>query len=194
MDEEDPPDELLVQRCLAGDGPAWALLVRRYQRLVHTVVLRMGLDEHVAADVFQATFERLWRHLPRLEAPGRVRAWLVTTARREALQQRERQRRDVPLDAESADGTTLADTLADDAPGAEAQLEALQTADRVRHALDTLGGRCRALLLALHADEPVPSYGEVSARLGLPVGSIGPTRARCLDKLRALLRGPGGGS
>ena len=82
-----------MARCRRGDAAAWAVLVQRYQRLVYAIVTRMGLDEHGAADVFQTVFARLVQHLPRIADPSRLQAWIVTTAKREALLQRKRGQR-----------------------------------------------------------------------------------------------------
>ena len=84
----DPDDASLVARCRNGEAAAWTLLVHRYQRLVYAIVTRTGLDAHVAADVFQTVFARLVEHLPRIAEPSRLQAWIVTTAKREALLQR----------------------------------------------------------------------------------------------------------
>lgn len=180
-----PDDAALVARCRAGDGAAWRELVQRYQRLVYAVVRRAGLDEASGADVFQTVFVRLLEHLPRLQQPERLQAWIVTTTKREALRQRERAARTRSIDA---DDDTQAETLAlaDPGPLADEALSELQQLDLLRLALDRLDDRCRQLLQALFADEQ-PAYAELSARLGLPVGSIGPTRGRCLARLRRLL-------
>jgi RNA polymerase sigma factor (sigma-70 family) len=193
MNAQDPDeDAALVARCRQGDASAWAALVRRYQRLVYAVVRRAGLDEHAAADVFQTVFSRLLEHLPRLTQPERLQAWIVTTAKREALRQRHVGQRTVSMSGpDDAPGTGLAETLADEAPLAEDALSDLQQLDRLRHGLDRLDGRCRDLLLLLFADEDErPPYDEVARRMAMPVGSIGPTRARCLGKLRALVERP----
>jgi RNA polymerase sigma factor (sigma-70 family) len=192
-------DASLVARCLRGDGMAWAALVQRYQRLVYAIVRRFGDDEHAAADVFQTVFSRLLQHLPKLDDPSRLQAWIVTTAKREALLQRKRARRTVSMHRSGDDGPGdeaggaaagwAADwEPADEASGPERQLDELQQLHAVRQAMDRLDARCRDLLSLLFTDddERVP-YEEVGRRLGLPVGSIGPTRARCLGKLRALL-------
>jgi RNA polymerase sigma factor (sigma-70 family) len=179
----------LVRRCIAGDAAAWAALVARYQRLVYAIVVRMGLDEHAAADVFQTVFERLVKHLPRLSDPSRLQAWIVTTARREGLRTRSTGRRTESLTRTDADGgDELSVDIADDAAGAEAQIEELQQLHLLRLALERLDTRCRELLKLLFgdADERVP-YEDVAAQLSVPLGSIGPTRARCLAKLRRLL-------
>jgi len=182
-------DASLVARCRKGDSTAWNALVMRYQRLVYAIVRRMGDDEHAAADVFQTVFSRLLQHLPKLADPSRLQAWIVTTAKREALLQRRRAQRTVSMHRSNDDGEAAPDwEPADDADGPEQQLDDLQQLHVVRQALDRMDERCRNLLnlLFTDSDERVP-YEEVARRLGLPVGSIGPTRARCLGKLRGLL-------
>lgn len=193
--EAEPDDARLVARCRQGDGSAWTVLVQRYQRLVYAIVRRFGDDEHAAADVFQTVFSRLLQHLPKLDDPSRLQAWIVTTARREALLQRRRAQRTVSMhrsgdggDAAQADNWSADWEPADEASGPERQLDELQQLHAVRQATDRLDPRCRDLLALLFTDDDqrVP-YEEVGRRLGLPVGSIGPTRARCLGKLRGLM-------
>lgn len=182
MMPDDPDDAALVARCRSGDTRAWSLLVQRYQRLVHAIVRRGGLDDEAAADVFQTVFARLVEHLPRLQQPDRLQAWIVTTAKRELWLARSRGRRTVPL-AEEAHAE-----VPDDTPGAEAALSDLQQLHRLRQALDRLDDRCRRLLRLLFTDDDRrPDYDEVSRTMAMPVGSIGPTRARCLGKLRGHL-------
>lgn len=191
---QEPPQEdddaALVERCRRGDADAWTLLVRRYQRLVYTVAMRAGHDAHVAADVFQTVFARLLEHLPRIADPARLQAWIVTTAKREALLLRRRGERSVSMTRDSgddADGTPEWD-IADDAPLAEQSLDDLQQAHRLRLGLERLDRRCRELLGLLFRDEDdAVGYDEVARRMDMPVGSIGPTRARCLGKLRRLV-------
>lgn len=181
----DPELEDLVQRCKAGDNSAWAALVKRYQRLVYAIVLRIGLDEHGAADVFQTVFARLLQHLPRIADPQRLQAWIVTTAKREALLQRQRGRRMVSTTPDDPDAPAW--DLADEAAIPEAALADLQQLDALRRGIDRLDGRCRDLLAQLFQPADRPDYAAVAQTLGMPVGSIGPTRARCLDKLRRLM-------
>ena len=182
-------DAALVERCRRGDATAWAALVRRYQRLVYAVVMRAGFDEHGAADVFQTVFSRLIEHLPRLTQPERLQAWIVTTAKREALRTREIGRRTVSMTRDEDDDTPgLEDTVADDAPLAEDALSELQQLHRLRQGMDRLDERCRDLLLLVFRDEDEKlGYDEVARRMNMPTGSLGPTRARCLDKLRRLV-------
>jgi RNA polymerase sigma factor (sigma-70 family) len=187
MHDED--DAAIVARCLQGQQAAWAVLSNRYQRLVYAIVMHMGLDEHMAADVFQTVFVRLVQHLPTLDDPSRLQAWIVTTAKREGLRQRERGRRTESMTRTGDDDEELADAdFTDDSPIAEQRLEELQMLNRLRAGMDRLDERCRNLLLLVFRDEDerLP-YDEVSRRLGVPVGSIGPTRSRCLDKLRRLV-------
>jgi RNA polymerase sigma factor (sigma-70 family) len=188
---EEPPgaeDAALVARCRAGDAAAWPLLVRRYQRLVYAIVGRAGLDAHAAADVFQTVFSRLVQHLPKLAQPERLQAWIVTTARREALLARRVGQRTVSLSRDDDEDGAPAFDVADDAPLAEDALSSLQQQHRLRQALDALDARCRDLLLLLFRDEDDKvGYEDIGRRLGMPVGSIGPTRARCLGKLRQLV-------
>ena len=108
-------DAHLLTRCQRGDGAAWEALVVRYQRLVYAIVRRIGLDEHSAADVFQTVFMRLMEHLPRLTDPNRLQAWIVTTAKREALLQRKRGMRAVSMTrVDDEDGPTSEWDVADD--------------------------------------------------------------------------------
>lgn len=185
-------DAALVERCRNGDGAAWGELVQRFQRLVYTVVTRAGLDEHTAADVFQTVFERLLAHLPKLEQPGRIQAWVVTTAKREALRVRHLSQRTVSMTrTDDASGEGIEDTLADDARLAEDVLDDLQQLDLLRRGMDRLDVRCRDLLTLVFRDEDEQlGYVEVARQLLMPVGSIGPTRTRCLEKLRRLVLEP----
>jgi RNA polymerase sigma factor (sigma-70 family) len=186
MSFRDADDAALVCACLDGEAAAWNALVARYQRLVFTIALRCGLDESAAADVFQVVFERLHVSLPRLVQPDRLQAWIVTTAKREAIRSSQRARRTVSLDDPA--GETVALLAADD-PLPDAVVEDLRSLDRLRDALARLDERCRALLTALFLEpgDVEPSYREIAERLGMRIGSLGPTRARCLEKLRQLM-------
>lgn len=182
-------DAALVVRCRNGDAAAWPALVKRFQRLVHAIVMRSGLDDQTAADVFQTVFERLLAHLPGLQQPERIQAWIVTTAKRETLHVRRLGQRTVSMTrADDAPGLGIEDTLADDTPLTEDVLDNLQQLDILRQGMDRLDERCRELLKLVFRDEDehLP-YDEVARRLTMPPGSIGPTRARCIDKLRRLI-------
>lgn len=194
LDYDSLDDAALIALCRAGRQAAWSVLVRRYQRLVYTVPRRAGLGEDAAADVFQACFVRLFEHLDRIEDAGRVRAWLVTTARRETLRALEQQQRQVvpavaaeSPDAENDEATDPLDRLPSSDPLPEAMLSELQQHDRLRRAVDALDPRSRQFVELLFLQDETPPYSEIAARLGIAEGSIGPTRARCLAKLRAIL-------
>lgn len=188
---EELTDAELVARCRAGNQAAWNTLVRRFQRLIYTVPRRAGLSDDQAADVFQIVFSRLFEHLDRLDDPSRVQAWLVTTAKRESLRVLELSRRIVDLNPGSGDeddGSDPLDRFAGNSPLPEELLSDLQQQDRLREAVLQLDERSRQFIeLLFLQDEPLP-YSEIAARLGIAEGSIGPTRARCLEKLRAVLR------
>jgi RNA polymerase sigma factor (sigma-70 family) len=178
-------DARLIDQCRRGEAAAWVKLIERYRRLVFAVPRRAGLSDDLAADVFQTVFAALHRHLERIDDPSRLQAWLVTTAKRESLRQLREQRRLVFVGDE--DGADTFETLADERPLPDEVLAELQKNHQVRVAFDRLDERCRRLLAELYlADEPA-SYAEVAKRLDCPEGSVGPTRARCLDKLRRLL-------
>ncbi len=182
-------DAELIERCQRGDGSAWESLVQRYQRLVYAIVRRIGLDNHVAADVFQTVFMRLMENIPRLSNHDRLQAWIVTTAKREALLQRKRSLRTVSLtNSDDAENGAPEWDIADEALLPEDALEAAQTQNQVRNGLDQLDARCRDLLTMLYRyDDDKIAYEDVARRMDMPVGSIGPTRSRCLGKLRKLL-------
>lgn len=187
-------DAALVDACRRNEPGAWARLVKRFERLIFTVPRRAGLSQDEAADVFQNVFMRLHEHIGSLQQTDRLQAWLVTTARRETLRHLEQRRRfpgQMPaLDAgEDADAYALDQALVDPDPLPEEVLDELQQRHRARLALESLGEPCAGLLKLLYmTEEPVP-YADISVRLGMPVGSIGPTRARCLGKLRERLGG-----
>jgi RNA polymerase sigma factor (sigma-70 family) len=194
---EELSDADLVLRCRDGSQPAWNALVRRFQRLVYTVPRRAGLSEAQAADVFQVAFSRLFEHIDRLDDASRVRAWLVTTAKRETLRLLEQnQRLAEPLHEVGADADgqadddapgSLADRLADPNPLPEALLDDLQQQDRLHRALALLDERSRALLTLLFLQDETPSYDDIAQRLQMAAGSVGPTRARCLQRLRTIM-------
>ncbi len=181
-------DAELAAACRDGDAKAWRRLVQRHQRLVYAVVSRIGLDEHSAADVFQTVFERLFDHLPRIADPSRLPAWIAVTAKREALLIRKRARRTVSMTLTTDDEEAASWDMADEGPMPGDALEELQQLTQLRRAIDQLDERSRLLLsLLFPANGDQVAYEFVAQRLGIPVGSIGPTRARCLQKLRKLM-------
>jgi len=180
----------LVAAARRGDKASWEALVYRYSGLVWSVARGYRLSSADSADVFQTTWLRLVEHLGRISDPGQVGAWLATTARHEAL----RIARGVTRTVLADDATLAALGHVDDRSPERAALEAEQArldavrADDLWRAFGGLPARCRELLRLLVASPP-PSYLEVAAALDMPVGSIGPTRARCLRRLRDRLAG-----
>jgi RNA polymerase sigma factor (sigma-70 family) len=183
----------LVVAAREGDEEAWRAIVLRYVDLVWAVARGHGLDHCDAADVTQTTWLRLYEHLPRLRDPERVAAWLTTTARRESLRVQSRRRQLQLVACFESEVTPVAAEDAEQAPFPAELLAAVDRDERLWLAFSELPAPCRTLLRALMADPP-PSYAELSVALGMPVGGIGPTRARCLDRLRAILLGLGGPS
>lgn len=178
-------DARLVERCLGGDERAWAALVRRYERLVYAVGRSYRLSDDDLADVFQEVFAALVRGLPRLRDARSLCRWLASTTERIALATALRRRRERGL--HSDDGNAPLDDLPSaDAP-VGAAIEDLEGQMMVRLALGALSPRCRGLLEALYYADPPGGYREIARAQRIPVGSIGPTRARCLERLRAAL-------
>lgn len=175
----------LLDKCKRGDQRAWEELVSSYQRLVYSVPSRMGLNAEDCADVFQATFAALSANLDRINSPQALPKWLAITASREALRLKRISSRST-RESEIED-LSLEQILATEENEAEKTSIAEAEAEMVRQALERLPEKCRKLLSVLFYEEEKP-YAQVSERLGMPVGAIGPTRARCLEKLRGLLQ------
>src|SRR4051794_1962187 len=175
---EPPEVEELVASARGGDAAARGALVDRYLPLVTAVIRRLRLSAADADDVNQTVWLRLVEHLDSLREPRALPGWLATTARHEGLRLIKRRGRDLPVDP----GGSTFDTPDVSDPGA-ALVQDLRS-HALREALLELPEQRRELLLLLLADPPL-SYDEISARLGIPRGSIGPTRARALEQLRS---------
>lgn len=177
----------LVPLAASGDRPAWDEIVDRFSGLVWNVARGYRLNAADAADVSQTVWLRLVEHLGRLREPEALPGWLATTARHETLRLLRRSGREIPDD--DAVGTGLDDRPSGD-PGPESLVLQEEQNALVWRALATLSLRCQILLRALSSVQE-HSYAEISAALGMPIGSIGPTRARCFDNLRTALAGLG---
>jgi RNA polymerase sigma factor (sigma-70 family) len=173
--------EGLVLRATQGDTTAWSDLVERFGGLIWHIARCAGLDASDAADVSQTTWLRFAENLGSLREPERAGAWLATTARRESFKVARLAGRQIVVDPWSE-----LRRIEDQEPAADTAVIEQEESIAVQLALAELPTRCRELLLGLVGDPPC-SYQELSAKLGLPVGSIGPTRGRCLDRLRELL-------
>ncbi|MGW0763441.1 RNA polymerase sigma factor [Streptomyces sp. NPDC002814] len=179
----------LVQSAVDGDAAAWKALVEGLSPLVWSVVRAHRLSDADAHEVYQTVWFRFAQHLGRIREPQKAGAWLASTARHESLKVLKSLRRLTPtddaqlLDRVSEDRTPEQSVI--DSEDAAAQTERVR---RLWQEFEELGERCRQLLRMLMATPP-PSYQEVSAALGIAVGSIGPLRQRCLRRLRARLEG-----
>jgi RNA polymerase sigma factor (sigma-70 family) len=172
----------LVLRAADGDRQAWERLVDQYARLIWSITGEFRLAESDAADVAQTTWLRLLEHIHRIQYPDRVGSWLAATARNECLRSIAAHKR-VVLGHDDGD----LDNAAALEPDVDARLIADERAQVVQDAMSSLPRRWQRLLELLMADPPV-SYAEISDQLDLPIGSIGPTRGRCLARLRVQLQ------
>ena len=169
----------LVARARNGEQRAWDALVERYAPLVWSICRKYRLGDADAEDVGQNVWLRLVDQLDRVRDPAALPGWLATTTRRECA----RVRRGAQA-AQAAGYGPDAGSLPDEHAGAaDAGLLAAERHAALRAAFAGLPPCGQQLIAMLTADPPVP-YAEISARLGIAVGSIGPTRARCLDRLR----------
>ncbi len=177
------PDELLVSDLVArarnGDKQVWDALVERYAPLIWSICRRHRLGRADADDVGQSVWLRLVDQLDKVREPAALPGWLATTTRRECVRilsaAQGRYSSAYPLDVES---------LPDPRSGtAEQELLAAERHAALREAFSQLPSHGQQLIALLIADPPVP-YADISTRLGIPVGSIGPTRSRYLDKIR----------
>jgi len=184
---EELDDPSLIARCVAGDEAAWEVLIGRYQRLVYSIPIRYGMGEEVATDIFQAVCMRLLERLGTLKDRRKLASWLIVTTKRECWLVSHRLRREAPIGEGGDEEEVCGPDLVDERPLVDAELLALAEQHRVRQAVEALPERSRELIELLFYAEDRPSYEEISRRLGMPVASIGPTRARALEKLRALL-------
>ncbi|MEA2271122.1 MAG: hypothetical protein QOC64_3732 [Solirubrobacteraceae bacterium] len=169
----------VAREAARGDERAWNTLVDEFAGLVWAVVRAHRLSDADGADVVQATWLALVEHLDGLRDVERVGAWLATTARRECLRVLRMSRRQVPTADDFPEGPSESVEIA-----ADLMLEQRDAA--LWRAFDRLPARDQALLRLLVTD-PQPSYQEISAALDMPIGSIGPTRARSLERLRVEL-------
>ncbi|NJK78745.1 MAG: sigma-70 family RNA polymerase sigma factor [Chloroflexaceae bacterium] len=182
----EPSDAALVAACRRGDATAWETLLLRYQRLIYSIPRRAGLNEDQAAEVFQHTFTTMFEHLERFEHPERIGSWLATVARREAWRLSRRERVITPL-ATGYNEDDEQPELPDNGPLPDEVLLQLEQQHLIRQSVEALDERCRTLLVLLFYQSEPPSYVEIASTLGISIGSIGPTRARCLQKLRQAL-------
>jgi RNA polymerase sigma factor (sigma-70 family) len=159
--------------------------LNKYERLVYSIPLRYGLSRDDAADISQITFTILIQSLDTLRDDSRLGPWLATVARRHTWRLMERNRRTIA--SEHLDDTSLAESAALLGKSDADSIEHWELSEWLDAGLSKISESCRKLLLALYFQPERSSYAEVAAHLDMPIGSIGPTRARCLKRLRQVL-------
>jgi RNA polymerase sigma factor (sigma-70 family) len=172
-------DQTLIRACIDGDADAWKELIQRHRRLIYSIPSAYRMSPDAADEVFQIVSVRLFENLGKLRRTEGLVAWLATTARRECQAVFRSRGKTDPLNEDSRE-------LPDEGPEVQEQLEAVESEHTLELAFARLGDRCRTLLDALYKEDPRPAYEELAERLGYPVGSLGPTRSRCLAKLKKL--------
>jgi len=170
----------LVSAAQKGDEDALGEIVTEFSPMLWHIARAAGLSTGDAEDVLQTVWMRLLAHLDGIRTSAALAGWLVTTTKREAWRVRSAGRKQLPADTE------LFTALPDPGPGSEEQVITDDQRRALWLAIGRLSERCQELLRVI-AFVPRPDYAAVAAELGMPVGSIGPTRGRCLAKLRALL-------
>ena len=190
----------LVEGALDGHERAWDALVDRLERVVWKAVNMMTTDPEIRNDAFAATWLRLAERLDTIREPQKLPGWLATTATNE-VRQVVRQRGRLPIGLPDAGPETsggglggLLETVAGDDGEHDRALVALDDAHAVRAAFVQLDEGCRQVITVLVLTDPPIAYDQASELLGRPVGSLGPTRKRCLDKMKRLLEPDPGGT
>lgn len=175
-----PSDQDLLLACRAGDERAWQHLLDKYERLVYSIPLNHGLAREEAADIAQITFMALIQSLDSLRDDSNLGGWLAVVARRHTWRVLQRHKREV---AEELDDETIHALIPDQVN----DLQRWEMTQWISSGLSLIGERCRDLLVALYFEPGEPSYAEIARRFGLAIGSIGATRARCLQRLHEML-------
>ncbi len=179
-------DEQLLAACVRGDHAAWDILIDRYAALIYSIPLKYRFREADAADVFQAVCVTLLEKLGTIREPRGLAAWIITTTSRQCLALAHRQSRERNRTADRQTTAEIEAADPDELP--EDEILALERQYVVRAAVNQLPPKCRGLIEALFSDaHEQTSYQQLADRLGVPMNSLGPTRARCLSRLRHLL-------
>ena len=163
-------DHEIIQACLRQEQDGWKELISRYQRLIYSVARSFCPKSEDAADLFQNVCLELHKNLHRLRNEQTLSAWLITVTRRQALAVLRSRKPEIPIE--------------DFEPAMDSQVESLKHDFEMERAIRQLPDRCERLLRLLYYDIDEPSYADIAHKMGIPVASIGPTRARCLEKLK----------
>jgi len=180
-------DSELISICLKNDPDAWETIICRYQRLIASITVKFKLSKEDAGDVFQAVSIALFKQISHLRREAKLSSWFITVTVRECWKLRQRSGRTVVLD-DPAWEAIAAHYSNPHTPTSEEQILLLERQQLVRTALKQLGPNCQNLLEKLFYSPEQLSYTEVAQQAGMPVASIGPTRGRCLAKLKEALR------
>jgi RNA polymerase sigma factor (sigma-70 family) len=173
-------DAHLVAECLNGSEEAWEALIQKYKRLIYSIPIKYGAGPADAADILQSVCMELVRELPKLRKADSVKSWLMVVTARKCYQWHREKRAEVTLDnveQEHPEAVTVQASLLDEAEKEQC----------LRDGIAQLPPRCRELVRLLFYQQPPLPYTEVAQRLGLATGSIGFTRARCLERLHKIL-------
>jgi RNA polymerase sigma factor (sigma-70 family) len=183
-------DPELVEDCLNGDSAAWETLVVRYQRLIYSIPVKLGFSQDDAADVFQSICLKLVEKLESLRDHNKLGSWLITATTRECWRKSALSRREVPGSLPTGDlqDDDLASLAGERLLPVETQL-IIEQQQLIREAVSKLPERCRLLITMLFYEKDELSYADIARLMKMPVASVGPTRARCLQKLKKLLDG-----
>ena len=173
----EPSNASLLTAAETGNRDAWDGLVERYHRLVWWTLASYRFDRSTAEDVYQTVWCRLVENLGSIRNPDFLASWLTTTTRNEAIRVSKKRSRETPTEFDDR-------FAAPDSP----ETDAVDNDERRRvgQAFLALDEMCRELLTLLTTEPPL-SYAEVAETIGKPIGSLGPTRSRCLSKLETLL-------
>lgn len=176
-------DRSLLLACRNGDSQAWLDLVSKYERLIFSIARKHSLSPEDAADVTQITFSYFIQSLDSLSDDSNLGAWLATVARRHSwrIAKRQRKKEGMELDENLAKIVFAGRSI-------EGSIEQWELTEWIHDALLQMDDRCRELLIALYLDPKEPSYEEIARELNIAVGSVGPIRARCLERLRRVLQ------
>jgi len=170
----DSGDRDLIRRCIEGDQEAWKQLVRRYERLIYSIALRICRDSETAADVLQQVCLELYQRLDEVRNTATLPSWIATVTRRKSC--------------DYWRSCQPAEPLLDDGPADSEDIFAnIERQHTLERAMASLPERNRRLMQMLYMSDHDYSYQEIAQQLGMPVASIGPTRIRSLKKLRKLL-------
>ena len=182
-------DPDIIRACLKGKSAAWEALIERYAALLYSLCLRSGLSQADAEDVFQDVCVILLDHLGDLRDTKRLAGWLISTTKREIWRVQERKRPQLTTELGAAEWTweSARGVFSERPDSPEKDVIELENQQMMCEALARLPERCRRLLDLLYNAEAPPEYRDIAALFAMPVGSVGPTRARCLKSLRKLL-------